>query len=245
MDGTALGAGAPARGRRPAAGRAASAAGGPRTAAGAIAAALRDDIVGMVLLPRTPLRDAVLCERFGTSRTPVREALIRLGEEGLVDILPQSGTFVSRIPVEAIPEAVLVRQALEGVTVEAAAARGRAGATARLDEAIASQRELALRGDTRSFHDADEAFHEAIAGLAGLPNVWRLLRQVKVQIDRARRLTLPALGRMDQVVAEHAAIRDAVAGGDVAAARAAMTAHLGVVVPDVARLREVHPDYFT
>ncbi len=66
-----------------------------------------------------------------------------------------------------------------------------------------------------------------------------------MQIDRARRLTLPALGRMDQVVAEHSAIRDAVAAGDAAAARAAMTAHLGVVVPDVARLREMHPDYFT
>lgn len=218
-------------------------AGRPVTAAGAIAAALRDDIVGMVLLPRTPLRDAVLCERFGTSRTPVREALIRLGEEGLVDILPQSGTFVSRIPVEAIPEAVLVRQALEGLTVEAAAGRG--GAVDRLDAAIEAQRRLARLGDTRGFHDADEAFHEAVAGLAGHPNIWRLLRQVKVQIDRARRLTLPALGRMDQVVAEHLAIRDAVAGGDAAAARAAMTAHLGVVVPDVARLRETHPDYFT
>ena len=74
--------------------------------AGAIAARLREDIVAMALAPGTPLRDAALCERFGTSRTPVREALIRLGEEGLVEILPQSGTFVSRIPVAAIPEAV-------------------------------------------------------------------------------------------------------------------------------------------
>ena len=106
------------------------------------------------------------------------------------------------------------------------------------------QRERAARGDTRGFHDTDEAFHETIALLAGHPNIWRLLRQVKVQLDRARRLTLPALGRMDQVVAEHVAIRDAVVAGDAAAARRAMTAHLGVVVPDVARLRDLHPDYF-
>ena len=231
------------RGCQPTGGRPASRATAPVTAAGAIAAALRDDIVGLVLLPRTPLRDSVLCGRFGTSRTPVREALIRLGEEGLVDIVPQSGTFVSRIPVDAIPEAVLVRQALEGVTVEGAAARG-GEAAAGLDAAIDAQRRLAARGDTRGFHDADEAFHEAIALLAGHPNVWRLLRQVKVQIDRARRLTLPAPGRMDQVIAEHSTIRDAVAAGDAAGARAAMTAHLGVVVPDVARLRGLHPDYF-
>ncbi len=221
----------------------AAAASGAVTAAGAIAAALRDDIVGMVLLPRMPLRDAVLCERFGTSRTPVREALIRLGEEGLVDILPQSGTFVSRIPVDAIPEAVLVRQALEGVTVEAAARAGPEG-IARIDAALDQQRVLASRHDTRGFHEADEAFHEAIAGMAGHPNIWRLLRQVKVQLDRARRLTLPALGRMNQVIAEHQLIRDAVAARDGAAARAAMTAHLSVVLPDVARLRETHPEYF-
>ena len=216
---------------------------GAVTAAGAIAAALRDEIAGMVLMPRTPLRDAVLCERFGTSRTPVREALIRLGEEGLVDIVPQSGTFVSRIPVDAIPEAVLVRQALEGVTVEAAALAAHRG-LGRVDAVLDQQRALAGRGDTRGFHEADEAFHEAIAHLAGHPNIWRLLRQVKVQLDRARRLTLPALGRMDQVVAEHVAIRDAVGSGDAAAARAAMTLHLSVVLPDVVRLRETHPDYF-
>jgi DNA-binding GntR family transcriptional regulator len=65
-----------------------------------------------------------------------------------------------------------------------------------------------------------------------------------VQIDRARRLTLPALGRMDQVIAEHLIIRDAVAAGDAAAARTAMTAHLSVVIPDVARLRVSHPAFF-
>ena len=216
---------------------------GPVTAASAIAAALRDDIVGMVLLPRTPLRDMLICARFGTSRTPVREALIRLGEEGLVEIVPQSGTFVSRIPVEAIAETVLVRQALEGFTVERAAAGGKTAA-ARLDAALDAQREQATRGDTRGFHDADEAFHETIALLAGHPNIWRLLRQVKVQLDRARRLTVPALGGMERVIADHSAIRDAVVAGDTAAARRAMTAHLGVVVPDVARLRDLHPDYF-
>ena len=216
---------------------------GTLTAAGAIAAALRDDIVGMVLVPRSPLRDAVLCARFGTSRTPVREALIRLGEEGLVDIVPQSGTFVSRIPVDAIPEAVLVRQALEGVTVEAAARAGAAG-LARLDAALDAQRRLADCRDMRGFHEADEAFHEAVAGAAGHPNIWRLLRQVKVQMDRARRLTLPAPGRMEQVIAEHRSIRDAIARRDAAAARRAMTTHLSVVIPDVARLRDTHPDYF-
>ncbi|WP_131114936.1 GntR family transcriptional regulator [Lichenihabitans psoromatis] len=211
------------------------------SSASTIAATLRDEIVGMTLLPGTPLQDRVLSERFGVSRTPIREATLRLADEGLVDIFPQSGTFVSRIPVAAIPEAVLVREALEGLTVESAAARG---STAGLDEALALQRVAMARGDQRKFHEADEAFHEAVAALSGHPGIWRLLRTVKMQLDRARRLTLPVLGRMDQVVGEHERIRDAVAAADVRAARAAMTLHLNVVIPDVAWLQDRYPDYF-
>ena len=212
------------------------------TSASAVTTALRDEIVGLALAPGAPLRDRVLCERFGVSRTPVREALIRLAEEGLVDIFPQSGTFVSRIPSAAIPEAVLVRQALEGVTVEAAA-RARADLTP-LDDVLALQRSLAARGDTRGFHETDEAFHETLAALGGHPGIWRLLRHAKTQIDRARRLTLPVPGRMDQVIGEHVRIRDAVAAGDAPAARTAMSDHLAIMIPDVERLRARHPDHF-
>ena len=116
--------------------------------------------------------------------------------------------------------------------------------TAGLDEALALQRVAAGRDDTRGFHEADEAFHEALATLGGHPGIWRLLKSVKMQIDRARRLTLPAPGRMNQVIGEHERIRTAVAAGDVAAARAAMTRHLNVVIPDVAWLRDRYPDYF-
>lgn len=211
------------------------------TSAWTVAAALRDEIVALVLLPGTALQDRLLSERFGVSRTPVREALLRLADEGLVDIFPQSGTFVSRIPAAAIPEAVLIRQALEGITVAAATARR---STAGLDEALALQRVTAGRGDARGFHEADEAFHEALAGLGGHAEIWRLLKSVKMQIDRARRLTVPALGRMKQLIGEHECIRDAVATGAETAARAAMTAHLNAVIPDVAWLRERNPEYF-
>lgn len=183
-------------------------------------------------------------ERFGVSRTPVREALIRLSEVGLVDVFPQSGTFVSRVAVSAIPEAVLIRRALEGVTVEAAARSTASDRAARLDAIILRQKAMAEIGDTDGFHEADEFFHAALAALGGHPGIWTLLMQVKVQIDRARRLTMPVLRRMDQVIAEHTEIRDHVVAGDVEAARAAMTKHLGAVIPDVELLRDRYPDYF-
>jgi DNA-binding GntR family transcriptional regulator len=214
------------------------------TAAAAVYHELHAAIVSMQLKPGAALNEKALTEQFGVSRTPVREALIRLVEDGLVNIYPQSGTFVAPISVSLIPEAVVIRKALEGATVEKAAECADAEDLARLDDILARQRFLAGRQDMNGFHEADEAFHEAIARIADYGGIWNYLKPVKVQIDRARRLTLPALGRMDQVIGEHEIIRDAIAGHDPAAACEAMKIHLSAVIPDIEQLRADYPDWF-
>ncbi len=214
------------------------------TTADAIFDRLYADITSLRMTPGMPLQEKKIAEEFGVSRTPVREALLRLSEGGLVDIYPQSGTVVSRVPVSAIPEAVVVRKALEGTTVESASALASAADIARLDAIIARQKAHAAVGNASNFHEEDELFHEAIAQIAGYPGIWAILKTVKVQIDRARRLTLPALGRMENVIQEHLVIRDAIAAHDAAAAKAAMIHHLSAVIPDVAELRLRYPNYF-
>lgn len=214
------------------------------TSAVAIHRQLQAAILAMELLPGTALQDKLLSERFQVSRTPVREALIRLAEEGLVEIRPQSGTFVSRIRAEAIPEALDIRIALESMTVTRAAQAASADSMARLDLVLGRQETCADAGDTAGFHEADEAFHETIGAIAGRPSAWRMIRSAKLSIDRARRLTLPVPGRMKQVIQEHRTIRDAVAAGDATAATAAMAHHLSVLRPDIARLRDAYPSYF-
>ena len=214
------------------------------TSAGAIFETLREEIVIMALPPGAPLAEKVLTLRFGVSRTPVREALIRLAEIGLVDVFPQSGTFVARIPLAALPEAAAIRQTLERLTVERAAEIASVDDLETLDDILARQRFFAGRRDLRAFHEADEAFHEALATVAGYPGAWRVLKQVKVQIDRARQLTLPAPGRMNKVIGEHMVIRDAIARHDVASAGAAMREHLSKVILDLDLLRRQNPDFF-
>ena len=214
------------------------------TAGSAIYDRLHSAIVSLQMPPGMPLQEKRIAEEFGVSRTPVREALLRLAEAGLVDIFPQSGTFVSLVPVSAIPEAVVIRKALEGTTVEKAASIATSADIARLDAIIARQRVDAAHDETSAFHEEDEAFHEAIAGIAGYPGIWTILKTVKIQIDRARRLTLPALGRMDNVIEEHVTIRDAIAAHNVEGARNAMMHHLSAVILDVAELQLQHPDYF-
>lgn len=217
---------------------------GRATAAAMVQDELRREILDMELRPGAPLSEKDLTARFGMSRTPVREALIRLKEEGLVEIFPQAGTFVARIPVGAIPEAVFIRQALECATVELLAGRASAEDIARLDATIARQHEAFDSGDQESFHRADEAFHEALAQGAGYPGVWKLAQAAKSQIDRCRRMTLPVPGRMEMVIREHLAIVDEVRRHDAPAAIAAMRQHLGTLLPDLVHLQASNPDYF-
>ncbi len=205
---------------------------------------LRQAIISMELSPGSALSEKELVARYGISRTPVREALIRLRDDGLVEVFPQSGTFVGRISVQSIPEAVAIRQALECLSAERAAAGATATGLAAMQDSIADQAAAAARGDQQAFHEADEAFHAAISEAAGLPGVWRLIQTMKMQVDRCRRLTLPVPGRMARVMIEHNSILEAVSQGNSAAARDAVSAHLGAVIPDIDQMTREHPDYF-
>ena len=214
------------------------------TSASAIYRDLQSQIVSMALKPGAALGEQMLADRYGVSRTPVREAIIRLSEERLVDVRPQQGTFVSRLDIALIPEAVVIRQALEGATVQQAARIATRKDLDRLDDILAEQRFHRDRNALERFMLADEAFHEAIASIAELPGVWSYLKPAKVHIDRARWLTLPFLGRTTPVIAEHEMIRDAIAAHQPEAAAAAMHQHLQAVFPDIASLRTQFSEYF-
>jgi DNA-binding GntR family transcriptional regulator len=93
------------------------------------------------------------------SRPPVREAILKLSDEGLLEIYPQSGIFVSRIPVAALPEAIIIRKALEETTARLAAERATSSQILALQSILERQREASAAGDRDTFHQADEMFH--------------------------------------------------------------------------------------
>ena len=114
-----------------------------KTASARIYDALRDRIVALELPPGSALPEKEFAESFGVSRTPVREALLRLAEDQLVDIYPQSGTFVAPIRVSVVLDAMVIRDALERFAARAAAARVGAAEIAALDANLARQRAAA------------------------------------------------------------------------------------------------------
>ena len=213
-------------------------------AATQIHATLRDEIVRMQLKPLDILNEKLLGQRFGVSRTPVREALLRLADEGLVEIYPQSGTFVSRIPRRALYEAILIRKALEATTVSLAIV---AMSDDRLQGLEANQKALqqvAQSGDIAHFHQIDSEFHQLVADIAGYPGIWTVIAQVKVQIDRYRFITLPQQGRLDLVIAEHAAIIEGMRRSDDGAAVLAMSQHIGRMTEELQDIEHLDPALF-
>lgn len=205
---------------------------------------LRRDIVALRRPPGSLISEKDLAETHGVSRTPVHEAVLRLTEERLIEVVPKSGTFVARIPLSSLPEALVARNALEGVTVRAASDTATARDMAELRNLVQVQREAAARADEDGFHEADEAFHAAIAAIGGYPGIWRFIQQMKAQVDRYRRLTLPQPGRMLLLVGEHLDIVDAIAAGEGEVAARRMTEHLYKLQIDIAVFRDMWPDYF-
>lgn len=209
-----------------------------------IHAALREQIIGMEILPGAALHEKQIALAFGVSRTPVREALLKLADERLVDIFPQYGTFVSRISVPAMHDAMVIRDALERAAVRAASLAADSTALARLRDTLTDQKASHEAGALAAFHQADEAFHQTIAEVARHPNLWRVVRQEKAHVDRCRILSLPSPARRLEVMADHAAIFDGIAARDPERAEAAMRTHLDQVLPSVGMLVEAHPGYF-
>jgi DNA-binding GntR family transcriptional regulator len=211
----------------------------------AIHAALWDEIVSLARIPGSPVSERAIAEQFGVSRTPVREALLRLASEGLIDLVPQIGTFVARIALDQLPEAILVRQALEETTARLAAERALPAHLQAMSQAIDRQQAASAASDIEQFHAADEELHLRIAEACGHPGIWRLVRQAKVQLDRYRRATLPQIGRLPKVMEQHLGIVDSIRAHDPERAARLMREHVGALVVDLAAIRALHPDWFT
>jgi DNA-binding GntR family transcriptional regulator len=231
---------------RPALANGASADGGIRrhTAAEQVYRILRLEILSMQRKPGDPINDREIEAALGVSRTPIREAILRLAAENLIEIQPQSGTFVARIPLAALPEAIVIRKTIEELTVRTAAECASDRQIAHLRAILKRQRVCATAGDPMGFYVADEVLHGAIAEIAGYPSSWPLVLRVKAQVDRFCHLTLPQPGRMARLLKEHTAIVDGIAAHDAGRATAALAEHLDRLMAGLVIAPDFDPNYF-
>ena len=207
-------------------------------------ALIRESVVSVELLPGQALSENELAGHYGVSRTPIREALIRLADEGLVDVLPQRGTFVSRISLHDVAEAQFIRETLERASLPAATRRITEADGAELRALLDTQRLATAAGDLRTWFAADEDLHRRLLEIAGHPRVWPVVQSAKAHLDRVRRLSLPGPHVLTDLITQHADIVSAVLAKDIRAADRVLARHLRLVHDHVGVLASEHPDYF-
>ena len=207
-------------------------------------ATLKHAILHLTFRPGEPLRKPEICEHLGISRSPVSEAVARLAAEGLVDVIPQAGTFVARFSLQEIREGAFLRQALEIAAVE------RVAPSMTEDQLVLLRRNLRLQGvlvddqDFDGFYQSDAAMHELIHAFTGFRRLTQFSDTAWVHVNRARRLILPQPGRVELTLAEHQAIVAALEHRDAKAAGRAMRHHLEQLLSLLEPLIAERPEFF-
>ena len=204
--------------------------------------ALRDMIVAITLKPGELISEKEVAEALGASKTPVREAVIRLEDMGLVEVVPKSGTYVTPIRLDRYIEACFIRLQLETGAVRRAAERqGGFEGIIRLEACIREQEQVLTAKDRVAFFRLDEKFHRILFEIAGIPGVWDVLHQSKAELDRIRHMKrIHKISRATEVIEEHKAIAKAVREHNPDAAEQALIKHIGSLDSEIDTL-SAHP----
>ncbi len=203
---------------------------------------LRERIICIDLEPGSRISESELAAEFAVSRQPVREAFIKLAEEGLLEVRPQRGTFVRKIAVRSVKDARFVREAIEADIVNLLAREADKTLVAELSRQIEQQKNVA-RKDWTQFIELDENFHRTLADAAGKTYAWNVVEGVKSQMDRVRHLSA-AQFPIENLISQHIKIVNAIGLGDARAAEAAMREHLREVLKDLPAIANEKPEYF-
>lgn len=203
---------------------------------------LRERIIRNDLRPGDRISESEIARGYSISRQPVREAFIKLADQGLLNVLPQRGTIVSKIAYHAVLDARFVREAIEADIVRLLAASPDPALIADLRTQIDGQRAAGVASPDR-FIQLDERFHRSLAEAAGKGGVWKQVEGLKSQMDRVRFLSLGQFP-VEKLIAQHAAIVDRIDAGDRAGSEAAIRRHLREILADLPVVVTANPEFF-
>ncbi|MET8871922.1 GntR family transcriptional regulator [Nocardia sp. NPDC004604] len=204
-----------------------------------LTSAIRD----LRLEPGALLSEAELSVQLGVSRTPLREAISRLVDQGLLSVVSQVRTSVALIDLSEVREACFIRRALETAAFREACESG--GDVGGLRRILLRQEQAVADRDVEDFFVSDEDLHQEIFRLAGYPGVWSMIRRSKLQLDRLRRLAFSETVITRDVIDEHIRIVDLLENRDVEEGMRLITEHSRHVLDQADRVRSEYPGYFT
>lgn len=193
---------------------------------------IRQAILDLRLHPGEPLREAAIAQQLGVSKTPIREALARLEQEGLVETTSFKGAVVSGYSPRDLEEIYELRSLLEGAAVRAVAEDASEQARVELGEVIARSRELRDAGRLTELAELLGRFDQIIYDQVTNQRIRSLIDNLRAHLTRIGKLTERIPGRVEASVEEHAVIVEAIVAGRADDAERLMRAHIGSVLGD-------------
>ncbi len=204
-----------------------------RTIRGDLVQIIQDEILGKKFKPGERIKEEVICEELGISRTPVREALVVLEQQGLVVHAPHRSCFVASFSSDEIADLLRLEAAVEGLAASLAA-QHRTEEQIREMEALTASVSSALSDhfDEEAFYNYDRNFHNKMVECSRSPIIIRVVEVQLAQIYLCRYYTITAPNRFSHTVREHREIIDCLRRSDAAGAERAARNHLESVIRD-------------
>lgn len=206
---------------------------------------LRRDIVHCLIAPGTPLSEKEISVRFDVSRQPVREAFIKLAENGLIQIRPQRGSYVNKISLAQVRNGCFVRQAIECAVVRRAAGMVNDEQLWQLEQNLHQQQIAIERKQLNDFFQLDDELHQKLALIADCQLAWDTIENIKAAIDRVRYMSLDHVSPPDMLLRQHQDIFAALRQHDANAVEHAMALHLQEISGSVQLIRQENRDWFS
>lgn len=205
---------------------------------------LKRNIMSMKLEPGQAMSTQEIATKLNVSRTPVREAFLQLQSEGLVEMIPQRETIVSRIDMKRVEQEKFIRECLELGVINMFLDKKNQGDIHRMPELIELQKRCAETGDFVGFLDADDQFHKVLFDVTDQQMAWATITSRNGHYNRFRILFVQNADVLESSIQQHAEIVRFLEMGDEDRIRRALTSHIQRLEVDKTGLVAAYPDYF-
>ncbi|MFC6169607.1 GntR family transcriptional regulator [Loigolactobacillus jiayinensis] len=207
---------------------------------------LYNKIISIDLAPGTSVSPTQLSKNLGISRTPIQRACTKLAENGLLEVLPQRGSYVSLININRVYESFYMRNLLEQAAIQQVCGLNDRNKVAfLLEQNIYNQRKALEHNLYEKYFEYDNNFHHIIYNAANMLYIEQAMAQVSLDQNRIRQLKILSNIRIDPTLNEHQKILDSIKSGDADAASFNIYVHISKFAEDTISIHEKYPDYFS
>lgn len=205
---------------------------------------LKENIITLKLEPGRNITEKEMSESLQVSRTPVREAFVKLAQDGLLEIYPQRASFVSLIDLYLVEEARFVRENLERAVVRVACETLSTESIFKLEQNLLMQKHCIGEKNFKTLYSLDEEFHYIIAAGSGKELIWNIIQQMNAHLNRLRMLSLSANYNWELVFEQHRQLLEAIKSKDPDLAEKVMENHLKKLILEQEDLKNEYKSYF-